>query len=153
MTPVKMIIAVWILALIPSVSTAQTTQIELANELFEASHWGNLMIVQGIVDKGANVNAVSNDGSYTAPMHAAASKGSLDIIQYFIARGAYLNPRTVDNWIPLHHAVRFGHRHVVSYLLAAGAPLYMETRGGQTVFDMAQGTGDVAMLNLLERYR
>lgn len=151
MTPVKMIIAAWILAIAPSVSNAQSTRAELSEELFTAAHLGYIPIVKNLVEQGADVNYMSGDR--TSPMHAAASRGYLDVVQYLRSRGANLNPRTIENWIPLHHAVRFGHQNVVHYLLASGAPLYMRTRGGQTVFDMAHGTGNVAMLNLLERYR
>jgi ankyrin repeat protein len=151
MTPIRLIFAACLLALAPLVSQAQSTQVELSEELFTAAHLGYMPIVRNLVEQGANVNYISADR--TSPMHAAASRGYLDVIQYLRSRGAYLNPRTVEDWIPLHHAVRFGHREVVNYLLASGAPLYMRTRSGQTVFDMAQGTGDFAMLNLLERYR
>ena len=150
MSPVKLFLAALTIALMPSISTADT-QRELSAELFEAVHLGYMPIVVDLVSRGANVNYIN--GRRETPMHGAASRGHLHIVKYLRARGAHLNPRTVENWIPLHHAFRFGHEHVANYLLANRAPLYFRTRTGQTVFDIAKSTGNVRMMNLLERYR
>lgn len=150
MTPVKLFLASLVFALMPSLSNADS-QWELSKELFEAAHLGYMPIVVDLVNRGANVNFAN--GRRETAMHGAASRGHLQVIVYLRAHRANMNPRTVENWIPLHHAVRFGHAHVANYLLANGAPLFSRTRTGQTVFDIAEATGDVRMLNLLERYR
>lgn len=150
MTPVKLFLAALAIALMPTMSSADS-QRELSQELFEAAHLGYMPIVIDLVSRGANVNYAN--GRRETAMHGAASRGHLQVIQYLRAHRANMNPRTVENWIPLHHAVRFGHENVANYLLASGAPLYFRTRTGQTVFDIAEATGNVRMLNLLERYR
>ena len=150
MTPLKLFIAALAMSLIPSISSAYS-QRELSQELFEAAHLGYMPIVVDLVNRGANVNYMN--GKRETAMHGAASRGHLHVIQYLRAHRAYLHPRTVENWLPLHHAVRFGHESVANYMLANGAPLYARTRTGQTVFDIAEATGNVRMLNLLERYR
>ena len=104
-----------------------------------------------LIQRGANVNY--SNGERETPMHAAAARGHVRVVQYLKNHRANLNPRTVQYWIPLHHAVRFGHPSIVNYLLANGAPLYVKTRTGQNVFDIAKGTNDRRMLNLLERYK
>lgn len=150
MSPIKFILAVMLVVTPPSVSAAESVR-DLSEQLFRAAHWGYMPIIVDLVQRGANVN-YANPSRETA-MHAAASRGHVQVIQYLRSRRANPNPLTVENWHPLHHAVRFGHANVANYLLANGAPLYMRTRTGQTVFDIATSTGDARMLNLLERYR
>lgn len=150
MTPIKLMLATLVLALSPSMSSAES-QRELSEALFLAAHLGHMPSIVDLVQRGANVNYANKDRE--TPMHAAAARGHLQVIQYLLSRRANMNPRTVQNWIPLHHAVRFGHAHVVNYLLAHRAPLYVRTRTGQTVFDIAKSTRDARMINLLEHYR
>jgi len=150
MPPIKLLLATLLIAFAPSVSQAET-QRELSEALFIAAHLGHMPSVVDLVQRGANVN-YANASRETA-MHGAAARGHLQVIQYLKSRRGNINARTTENWIPLHHAVRFGHAHIANYLLAHGAPLYMRTRTGQTVFDIAQGTKDQRMMNLLERYR
>jgi ankyrin repeat protein len=145
----KTIIIAMVLALSSAVSYAN--QQEESEALFLAAHIGHLPSVAAAVDNGANVNYMNSDRE--TAMHAAASRGHLHVIQYLRAKRGNMNARTVQNWIPLHHAVRFGHEHVANYLLQSGAPLYFRTTTGQNVFDIAEGTGNIRMLNLLSRYR
>ncbi len=147
----KLFFAVLIFALSPTASQAEDTVQELSIALFYAAHIGSMESVVDLVQRGANVNYLNGDRE--TPMHAAAGHGHLRIMQYLKAQRAYLHPRTVQNWIPLHHAVRFGHYSIVSFLLENGAPINLRTRTGQTVFDIAKGTKDTRMLNLLQRYR
>jgi len=151
MPHLKLLLATLIFAIVPSTSSAQDTQRELSEALFIAAHLGHMPSIVDLVQRGANVNYLNVDKE--TPMHAAAARGHLRVMQYLKGQRAYLHPRTVQDWIPLHHAVRFGHQNIVNYLMANRAPLYARTRTGQTVFDIAKGTRDVRMLNLLERYK
>lgn len=150
MSPLKMFVAAFIIALAPCTSNA-SNQYELSEELFIAAHLGYLPVIVDLISRGANVNHANRDRE--TPMHGAAARGHLHIVQYLRARGANMNARTVQNWLPLHHAVRFGRANVANYLLANGAPIYARTRTGQTVFDIVNSTGDRRMMYLLERYR
>ncbi len=150
MSSIKLFLAALIFAATPSMSSAESVQ-DLSEQLFIAAHWGYMPIVADLVNRGANVNYANPQGE--TAMHGAAARGHLEVIQFLISRHANINARTVKNWIPLHHAVRFGHVHVADYLLTNGAPLSIKTHAGQTVFDMARSTGNIQMLNLLERYR
>lgn len=150
MTLFKTMVAAILLAL-SSTAVHANNQKEQSEALFMAAHIGHMPSVAQAIQQGANVN-YGNANRETA-MHGAASRGHLHIIKYLRAKRGNMNARTVNNWIPLHHAVRFGHAHVVNYLLASGAPLYFRTSTGQSVFDIAESTGDIRMLNLLTRYR
>ena len=150
MTLFKSLVVAMVLALSPITSFANNQQ-EQSEALFFSAHVGHMPSIVQAINNGANVN-YANANRETA-MHAAASRGHLHVIQYLRAKGGNMNARTVQNWIPLHHAVRFGHAHVANYLLASGAPLLFRTSTGQSVFDIAESTGDIRMLNLLMRYR
>lgn len=149
MTLFKSMVAAIVLALSPMASYANNPAESEA--LFLAAHIGHMPSIVAAINNGANVNYMSQ--ARETPMHAAASRGHLHVIQYLRAKRGNMNARTIQNWIPLHHAVRFGHAHVANYLLQNGAPLYARTTTGQTVFDIAEGTGDIRMLNLLMRFK
>jgi len=147
----KLLLAALMFALAPLSANAEYSQRELSVALFYAAHIGDMRSVRDLVERGANVNYLNGDRE--TPMHAAAGHGHLQVMQYLQSQRAYLHPRTIQNWTPLHHAVRFGHRHIANFLLSNGAEINVRTRTGQTVFDMAKGTRDVPMQNLLRRYQ
>ena len=149
MTLLKKMIVAMLFVLSPAAIYAN--QQEQSEALLLSAGYGHLPSVQQAINNGANVN-YGNSVRETA-MHKAAARGHLQIIQYLRAKGGNMNARTVKNWIPLHHAVRFGHVHVVTYLLASGAPLYYKTSENISVFDIAEATGDIRMLNVLSSYR
>ena len=151
MKPLKTLLIASLLLLSATASSVDYAKSFLSIKLLEMAHTPNLYEVRRLVDEGANVNYANNNGE--TAMHAAASRGHLHVIQYLRTKRANMNARTIQNWIPLHHAVRFGHAHVANYLLNSGAPLYMRTRTGQTVFDIAESNKDARMLNLLNRFR
>ena len=76
----KTIIIAMVLALSSAVSYAN--QQEESEALFLAAHIGHLPSVAAAVDNGANVNYMNSDRE--TAMHAAASRGHLHVIQYFL---------------------------------------------------------------------
>lgn len=122
-----------------------------SEKLFFAARAGTYESVHDLIGQGANVNY--GNLSRETPMHAAASQGHLDVMRLLQANGARHDRQTSGKWMPLHHAVRFGHAHVAQYLLELGTPLYVRTKDGKTVFDIAQGTKDEKMLRFLNGWR
>jgi len=57
--------------------------------LFDAVQKGNAVIVQELINRGANVNAARNDG--ITPLYIAAERGHLDVVQELITNGADVN--------------------------------------------------------------
>lgn len=121
------------------------------DSLFYAARAGLYSSVAHLINQGANVNYTNL--SRETPMHAAASKGHLNVMQLLRSKGARHDVRTSGNWMPLHHAVRFGHVRAAQYLLHLGTPLYARTRDGKTVFDIAQATRNQAMIHFLDNFR
>ena len=125
-------------------------QAGIHDSLFYAAREGLYESASRLIDQHANVNYANGKGE--TPMHAAASQGHLQILQLLRSKGARHDRRTVGGWYPLHHAVRFGHVQAARYLLNMGTPLHVRTREGKSVFDLANATGNRAMLNFLRDY-
>lgn len=82
--------------------------------LHEAAKYGDLEVVEYLVEKGANVNEKDDDG-YT-PLHVAAKKGYLEIVEYLVEKGAKINEKDKSAKTPLQLAYDNGNQEVVNYL-------------------------------------
>lgn len=73
---------------------------------------------------------VINISEKTSPLHEAAVKGNLQMVQTLLATGANPNYADSKGRTPLHKAAYHEHIGVVRILLDAGAdPNYVDTRG------------------------
>lgn len=120
---------------------AKDSDLEIENiygetPLMMASFSNNFPIVRKLVDqKKVNVNK-----SGWSPLHYAASKGSLDIVQFLINNGAEVNARSPNETTPLMMASRYGHIQVVRLLLTSGADLAIKNQQGLTAIDFASNS-------------
>lgn len=103
-------------------------------------------IAAALVNRGADVNAKSADGS-TALMGAAA-EGGLEIIRLLIGRGARINDIDNAGQTALIRAAVDGQAGAVEALVASGADVNIADRGGQTAVMKAliNGHGEIAAL-------
>ncbi|XP_012143193.1 acyl-CoA-binding domain-containing protein 6 [Megachile rotundata] len=91
--------------------------------------------VQELLDKEPRlVNSMDTEG--LLPIHWAADRGHLGIIEQLIKKGANINSQDEDGQSPLHYAASCGHLDVVKYLLSIGAQL-IEDNNGMTPKDIA----------------
>ena len=107
-----------------------------------ATEYNHIDVIEYLVSKGANKTKATHDG---CPVHIAAEKGFIQIVQYFIERedvnieiaGGYLD------WTPLQYACSKNQFNVVKYLISKGAnidtqdsylwtPLHYATFSGYT---------------------
>jgi cytohesin len=76
--------------------------------LHYAAGYGNLELMQLLIDKGANLMAKEQYGGM--PLHDAVSEGHLEIAKYLRANGdaANINTKGIHNKTPLHYEAGSG---------------------------------------------
>lgn len=90
-----------------------------------AAENGHYALMSFLIQRGANVNLVSGDGTVKLeahfPLYYAAQKGFLGIAKLLLNAGAKVDTIGENNRTPLHTAVHNGHVDVVEFLLKNGA--------------------------------
>jgi ankyrin repeat protein len=88
--------------------------------LYISCYYGNLGIVQQLLEKGADVNAPGGD--YGTALQAASAEGHDLVVQRLLEKGADVNaPGGRHHSTALQAASAGGHDQVVQRLLEAGA--------------------------------
>ena len=80
---------------------------------------GHVEVVKLLLEKGANIEAINNQG-FTS-LWIAAYKGHTEIVKVLIAAGANIEAIDDEGYTPLEVAARNGHVEVVKLLLEKGA--------------------------------
>jgi len=120
------------------ISNAEET-IKIFNEL---AHEGKLFEVTEMVKRYPRlILSETYNSSNTTPLHAAASSGHVDVVQFLLDKGADINSKDQYGQTPLHDAADNGQKRMAKFLLDNGAdvdarmhndftPLYMAADGG-----------------------
>jgi ankyrin repeat protein len=130
--------------------------------LHSAAWYGDLKMVQVLLDYGVDVNARS-DGGF-APLHDASinsyplrihnmDQSLPDTVQLLLEHGADVNIQSLHNSTPLHGAMGSGSVEIVRVLLEHGANVGAKDNRGRTpLHEAARRRGDEFVLRvLLER--
>jgi len=114
--------------------------------LAAAASFGDVDIVQRLIDKGATIDKISVDGM--TALCLAADCGSVDVVKLLLQKGA--DPSLVDEEgnSPLMLAAIHGHHEVVAALLAGRRPGTSD--GLDEALRLAGEHGHAAVLNLLQ---
>lgn len=105
-------------------------------------------IIETLVFKGADVNAINIDGE--TPLHLAAMGGETSVlaIETLIAKGAHVNVMDKKGDTPLHIAIEGGVVGIIKTLLNHGAKLDIENKNKKTPLDLAQESTKVEIKQL-----
>ncbi|WP_265021564.1 ankyrin repeat domain-containing protein [Wolbachia endosymbiont (group A) of Icerya purchasi] len=79
-----------------------------------ANAYGQLKIIELLIDKRANIEAKTNDG--LTPLHYAVFKDRLDIVRVLSSRGANIEAKTNDGKTPLDLAIQGNYTDIVGFL-------------------------------------
>lgn len=123
--------------------------------LHMAARRGHAVIVQLLVDKGANVNAVAEgfeDYSMTyevTALHLAARNGHEKVLDILLNNGADIDSQTERGETALHLAAEKGHVGAIALLLNKGANLEAKSRREYTPIRVAALRGQEACAKIL----
>jgi len=106
-----------------------------------------LEIARLLIAKGADLGAVNY--RYEQPLHLAAQRGDLDLIDLFISNGANIEARNDYASTPLITAAYNNQQDAVKLLLKRGALVNGNAQGGRSALFVAVGQGHMDMVELL----
>jgi len=108
----------------------------------DAAYQGDLSQLKRLLENGVSVNAADYDSR--TPLHLSSCEGHSEVVQFLLARNAFVNARDRFSCTALQDAVRHGKTEVQKILKEAGGQVV----GMETALTMceAAATGDVATI-------
>jgi len=124
---------------------ARTPQDE--SPLMLAALLGLEEVCQRLIDKDADVNKPG-----WTPLHYAATRGHLAVIQMLIDHDAYIDAASPNNTTPLMMAAQYGTPLAVKLLLEAGADPLLKNDLGLTAIDFAQRVNQLDSVEMISSF-
>lgn len=121
--------------------------------IFEAAATGKLQQIMLMLAKDPGLANVFDDNGYQ-PLHLAAKFGHLDVVNFLLNAGAWVNSASVNKLraTPLLSAVAGGYADVAYRLLDAGADPNARQSGDTSPLHVSAQNGQVEMVRLLLDY-
>jgi len=115
-------------------------------DIFVASAFGDVERVRSLLQEDP---ARANARHRSTPLHVAAERGHMEVIEFLLAAGADVNAGMLEG-TPVHGAAAQGHKAAVELLLAGGADVNVRDWDGWTPLHCAAyyGHRDIAELLL-----
>ena len=108
--------------------------------LHDAALKGYVPIVELLLRKGADVNALNGSGG--TPLHDAALGGHVEAASLLLGRGASINAQEVESGnTALANAASWGRLNLVNLLLDKGADAKLKNKAGKTALMLALENG------------
>jgi ankyrin repeat protein len=115
------------------------------------------MVKKLVEDKHFDVNAIISERYANRPLHVAAYYGNMEMVQYFLEKGADINAKKINAGAltPLHTAIWKQHHEVALYLLDHGADYSIRVGSGMSTCQFAkniyQSKNNRGMYQVIER--
>ena len=117
-----------------------------------AAHFSKAGVVRVLLNKGAKVDALSENALRNTALHAAAAGQALEAANVLVTHGANVNARQHGGWTPLHAAAQSGAVEFARLLIENGADVNVRAENQQRPIDLALTKGQQAMVDLLESH-
>ena len=117
-------------------------------EVLEAAKSGDLGTLRGLVKNASLANFFDRE-THTAPLHLAASRGDLAVVQFLLDKGARVDAEDKDGKNALILAATKGYREMVELLLKRGANPTLSDTGGRTALFWALANGHKEIAEIL----
>jgi uncharacterized protein len=118
--------------------------------LHYAAFLGGAAAVEVLVERGADVAAVTENAMRVEPLHSATAARDIDAVACLLAAGAPVDAQQTGGWTALQQAAQNGHETLVMMLLANGADPAVANNAGKRAFELAAEAGHT---DLAERLR
>lgn len=116
--------------------------------LHRAAIKGRVDLLKILLDAGADVSAINNNG-YTA-LHYAAGNGFIDCVKLLLARRADINSKNdITGLTPLIYSARDGQLDIVELLIDAGADIDLVNSFGRNALHFACYRGKKEVVDYL----
>lgn len=108
-------------------------------------HVENFSIIKFLIEKGANVNEVDNDGN--TPLHIACKSSDEKIVNFLLANHAYVNSVNENGNTPLHEVCSMisDKWELAKSLILYGANLDLKNNQGDTPLHLACSNCDIIL--------
>lgn len=142
----KILVAVTVLLVLWLACSYRTARQTALNESLVAdAYYGNLISVKNGLEDGADIDFElyfhdedrQYGGVFFNALHAAASSGNEDVINFLLDEGFNIDYPTPEGWTPLFIAARDGRAEAAKLLIFRGANLNAQTDRGATALLMA----------------
>jgi len=115
-----------------------------------AVHFGRSVVVDFLLEHGADVHARSSNGMRNQPLHAAAAgRAAAEMVARLLARGATVDATQSGGFTALHESAFKGDTELARLLLAHGADVKIVTDEGETAAAIATRHGHAELARLL----
>lgn len=114
-----------------------------------AAFCGQLAVMELLIDRGADVCAVTTNDMRVQPIHSAAAAQSNEAVDLLLRHGADPDAQQHGGWTALQAAAQHGDEQMVSTLLSHGADPQVRSDDGRTAMDLAQEQGHAQVLMLI----
>lgn len=114
-----------------------------------AAFFGGYEAAKLLIERGAEVNAVSTNSMRNAPLHAAAAASRTSVALLLLENGADANARQSGGWTPLHSAANRCDVDTVKALLKHGADPNAAAEDGKSPRSIAEERGFTEVLSVL----
>eukprot|EP01137_Pigoraptor_chileana_P007499 Opistho-2@53195 len=117
--------------------------------LFRAARDGDLTSVRGCLSNGGSKEINATDATGETPLHVAAFRGYLTIVQVLVDAGADIHAQDAKGGTPLHSAVNGCDMQVFTFLLSCGAHIDAQDHRLRTPPHYASEWGDAHVVRFL----